>query len=249
MLITPSPKEVQVLSHFLSNPDTSRGWAFNSGDPEWWKYSKILVKPNAWVLDLGGGLGRSSMFFALHAMNVDLYDLDKERVETLKDSLVGTNLPINVMHADVNCVELPINAYHIAMMSQLFIHFPSKAKAFDVIAKAYEAVAPGGYIWIRAVGKSDETYQYRHTFDSTIIDGDVHLALCGCSGELKDEYHLYFGQTELLEFLCCLGMKIILHRCLPELGVINYMYGEDWFCSDEFLKSYGAITILAQKAC
>lgn len=53
-----------------NNHPYEKGWDFNNGDPEFWKFQDRLVVRGGRVLDLGIGFGRSSVFFALNGMEV-----------------------------------------------------------------------------------------------------------------------------------------------------------------------------------
>src|SRR5687768_14849213 len=90
----------ELLESFLHNPD-DQGWHFSAGDPEFWEYSSKLLKPGGRLLDVGIGLGRSSLFFALHGMQVTGYDNNPEAVAK-----------INAMARDVGqSIDFSVQAY------------------------------------------------------------------------------------------------------------------------------------------
>lgn len=243
MITKVTPEMAQALSNFIGpNMEKGEGWNFGSGDPEWFHFQRQLIKPGGWVLDLGSADGRSSIFFALNGMNVDAIDYTADLVKDLQHVAVNALLPICAEHADVRTRNFEISKYHVVVMSQLLIHFQSKADALQVIYKAIDAVAPGGYLWIRAVGKEDSHFKI-----GLRVDTDIRMIVCGCSGEYQDEPHLFFDQTELLEHICLAGMKPIHTQLLPEVDTINVMYGEDWHAPVFSGQRTGMISILAQK--
>lgn len=241
-----------VLSTILSGVKDGQ-WDFdNWGDPELWKWKDRLFRKEGRVLDLGiGSQARASMVFAMHGMAVDGYDIDKNRIDALNAIISSYRLPISPKIEDVRSANLGTERYDLVVMSNLFIHFPSKRAAYQVLEKALSAAKPGGYVWLRTAGKEDESYGYlaiyAYEFPHEVakVDDDVFMAPCSCSGKWRIEPQLYFDQTELLEYLLRHNFKIRESRILPDFGKRNFMYGEDW--ERMLYEKSGAISILGQK--
>lgn len=247
-------KDEQANFSYLLHNDNENGWWHAGGDPELWRYSERLLVKGGKILDLGIGFGRASLFFALQDMQVTGIDSDKFSVEVVNNMASGFRLPMKAEHADVRRINLGHEVYDTVLMSQLFVHFPSKKDAFAVIDKTLEATKPGGYIWLRAVGKNDHAYKelsgYAESFPYEVqrVDNDVFNAPCSCSGERKIEPQLFFNQTELLTYFNRRGLRIVHNQVLPQKGEFNIMYGEDWEPDMSRLPvNYGSISILAQK--
>lgn len=242
-----------LFSTCIGSPEENVAWNFCVGDPEFWKFSRQLLVPGGRLLDLGIGLGRTSLAFALQGMEVTGYDTSDRAVRILRGLVKAYPfLPIEVRQEDIIKANLGHEEFDTVMLGQTFIHFPNKALAFTVLDKAGDALKPGGHLWVRAGGKEDCSYEEMkkeagHSFsDTERIDDDVFTRACGCSGEYKSEPQLFFAQTELLEYFLRQGFKITHSQLMPEAWQANIMYGEDWM-PDVPIPQAGIVTILAQK--
>jgi len=231
------------------------GWDFSTGNPEFWRYADRLVRPGGTVLDIGMECGRSSFFFAAYGMHVLGIDTDAEAlqiVDTMAARLKPTfDVDITTHVADALQEDLSTEAIDIVLLDHTLTHAPSKAGAFALIDKAYEAVKPGGHIWIRAVGKEDSYYeQLRSTAlrggEARIVDDNVIEHPCGCTGTPGIDPSLFFGQTDLLSYFLQRGATIVHSQTLPETGRRNIMYGED-YNREMPVDVSGMLTVLAQK--
>lgn len=207
-----------------------KGWHFGTGDPEFWKFSSNLIVPGGKALDLGSGLGRTSMPFALQGMEVTAYETNHAMVKAMSAVAENFDLPIAILSEDVRTADFGKNIYDTVILGQTFVHFESREEAFTVLEKAIDAVKPGGHIWFRGNGKGDPE-------DNTREDFYIHT--CHCSGEMKIEPHLFFDPAELIHHLSNKGINIV-HMQMGEMVTVpkkpkeapkkrpNIMYGEDW---------------------
>jgi len=201
-------------------------WDFRVGDPEFWKFSSRLIVRGGKALDLGGGLGRTSMPFALQGMEVTAYETNPAFVRAMKAVVKNFDLPIAVLSEDVRTADFGQDIYDTVIIGQTFAHFESREEALEVLDKAIDALRPGGCIWFRGNGKGDPE-------DS--ISKDFYMHTCACSGEMKIEPHLFFDPLELAHYIRETGIKIVHAQMVPEHGKVNIMYGEDWGTSrDQF---------------
>lgn len=238
----------------VHNPHDS-GWHFGSGNPELWKYAPILIKKGGTVLDLGMGYARSSLFFALNGMEVTGYDLDRESIKSVNQMAKDMNLPIKAKKGDIREVTLGKDKFDVVLLDYTFVHSNSIKEVMEVIDRAYEAVSPGGHIWIRAYGKHDETYDslrwraQHNPHEAEIINDDVIKTWCDCSGELVMEPILYLGTTDLIQLMASKNAKFIETETAQDGDSIypNIMYGEDWHNIRPNGEAFGVETVLAQK--
>ena len=240
----------EYLSLVLRNPlntkdHPARGWWFLNGDPEFWKFSDRLVVLGGKALDLGMGLGRTALPFALGGMEVTGYD-SNWTVATSVRKLVKAYpfLPITVKNRDVRTADLGRSEFDTAILGDTFAHFLNRESAYTVMNKALVALKPGGHLYVRATGVMDSEYDKLVKGGMQIGD---HLmeAACRCSGELKFEPHLFFEQTEILQHLIEQGLEIVHSQVLPQKGQVNIMYGED--APEGRVSQGGRITVIAQK--
>lgn len=239
----------ELIDELLHNPYDS-GWHFMSGNPEFWQYQDSLLKPGGRLLDVGAGIGRSCLFFAMHGMDVTAVDNDPRAVAELPNlqALVSASGgTIEAVEADMMTAEFGDQQYDTVIMDKNFVHVPSKESALHVIDKGWAALKPEGHIWVRAGGKADYNYEHLRWQQGKVEEpADVLEELCGCSGELRYDPVLFFGQTDLLQYFAHLGGRIVHSQLIPQEGHMNIMYGED-HNGGMYTPQGGMITILAQK--
>jgi SAM-dependent methyltransferase len=233
------------------------GWHFGSGNPEFWRYSGQLVVPGGSVLDIGMEYGRSSFYFAAQGMSVRGLDTRSETVDKVNEMVASLKDVIDVdMVASVSDAlekDLGHEEYDLVLLDNTVHHFPSKALAVTLIDKAYKAVKPGGHMWVRALGKETDSYTEMREAAKwgdpslEVIDDDVIMHPCGCSGEYRLDPSLFFGQTDVLHHFISAGARIVHSQLMPEKGRRNIMYGEDFNPGQITIRRGGLTTVLAQK--
>lgn len=243
-------KNLEHLSRYMSS-EKDRGWSFGVGNPEFFHFRDRLLVENGTVLDLGIGWGRSSMFFAMHGMSVEGIDSSPEMVDDIVQTAHETGLQISARQADMAVVELEPLSYDVVLMDLSFVHFDSREKALATMQNGLKALKVGGHLWIRAVGKDDSLYASMDPQPPFYIeaqeDPDVRWQACGCSGVPMIEPHLFFGQTDLLQFAVSNNLEVVLNNSMPRKGQPNFMYGEDFVSGGHFRRDVGYVTLLAQK--
>ncbi len=229
---------MDLFQDLIHNP-SEKGWYFGTGDPEFWKFSERLIVPGGEALDLGSGLGRTSVPFALQGMHVTSYEANSHIAKVMRAVANSLNFPITVQNKDVRSANLEKDIYDTVILGEVFTHFESEKEALDVIDKAIDSVKPGGHIWLRAAGKKDSVYlelMFRSYIDSYMnpfrdpdaeIEEGVCMAPCNCSGEWRMEPHLFFDPVDLVGYIAGSDVNIIHTQVLPESGKANIMYGED----------------------
>ena len=230
------------------------GWNFGAGNPEFWRYADRLVKLGGTVLDIGMEYGRSSLYFAINGMNVqgidtrpDTLDMVNEAVASLHPAL---EIDVTTRVADARQEDLGENTFDVVLLDHTFNHANSKAEALALLDKAYAAVRPRGHIWVRGIGKEHSEYAEFISEASwggaEIVDDDVILHPCNCSGVPGFDPTLFFGQTDLLQYFARKGATIVDSQLMPEVGRHNFMFGED-YNREMPVGVSGFVTMLAQK--
>jgi SAM-dependent methyltransferase len=245
------------LNDMLHNGDEEgKGWAFNAGDPEVWRYSDLLLKPGGHLLDIGIGEGRGSMYFAMNGMRVLGVDNNRLMLDELAkmiDQISGTmSLPIDLAYADVVNGPFPDIEFDTVLLSYMF-HAPSRAAYLKIIEKAYAALKPGGHLFVKMIGKEDSDYEeagYTGPFGYgggvKVIDRDTVEKYCGCSGVMKLEPIVFIDPLDVHSKIALLGGKVLYGQTITADEKLNVMFGED-FGRDMTHKRGGMITVIAQK--
>lgn len=252
--ISPNPatnaEEAQELFVDLLGHHGSDGWSWGAGDPEIHTNKGRLLVAGGSVLDLGIGHGRSSLFFALHGMSVEGLDSSCDNVLMVNNLAEAYNLPISARVADILKEDFGAYKYDMVLMADIFHHFASKQAAFEVIKKGIRSLKTDGYLWLRAPGKMDSGFialvENSEAKGAQHMGDDVFMGPCICSGELKDEYILFFDQLDLPIFVQKNGAQIVESRIAPIQSVKNRMFGEDWDSRKTGWLN-GEVSILAKK--
>ena len=240
----------EILDHLLHNP-YSKGWHFGNGDPEFWRYGEALLRPNGRVLDIGAGIGRTSLFFAMHGMHVTALDNDASALSrldelsmALQDTISGS---VTGVEGDMYTDDFGTEQYNTVVMAQNLVHVPSKEMALGVLDKGWQSLRAGGHIWVRAGGKEDSSYEDLLWKNGKEHDeADVLEELCGCSGEARYDPILFFGQTDLLQYFVRKGARIVHSQLLPQENHANIMFGED-YNDGMYIERSGMVSVIAQK--
>lgn len=231
----------------MAGTQEGKGWGFHWGDPELWRIKDQLIVPNGKALDVGMGTGRASMFFALHGMTVQGIDLDEESVAIVNALGHSYDLPLSASVGDVSQVELVPEEYDIALFAQTFIHFPSKQLAFDALEKVLASLKHRGKLWVRAATKADSCFEDIQ-LSGRKIDEDVYEEPCACTGVyVPDEKHLFFDQTDLVQWACANRLRIIHSEAGTQVGAPNILYGKDVESYYDPNRTWGFVTILVEK--
>ncbi len=93
------------------------------------------------VLEIGCGVGTSSVLFALDGAQVTASDLTNEAVGITKTKFELLGLPGNVVQADAENLPFPDNSFDVVFSSGVLHHTPNTQKTIDEI---YRVLKPGG---------------------------------------------------------------------------------------------------------
>lgn len=103
------------------------------------------------LLDIGCGAGNYSlsMLDKIPDLNCTLNDLSMPMLERAEQRVSAkTNGKITVLHADMRRLDLPSNHYDIVLAAATFHHLREDADWELMFGKIYEALKPGGSLWI-----------------------------------------------------------------------------------------------------
>jgi 2-polyprenyl-3-methyl-5-hydroxy-6-metoxy-1,4-benzoquinol methylase len=98
------------------------------------------------VLDIGAGLGESSVYFALLGADVTMVDLSPKMVELAIELGKSYGVKINGVVGAAESLNVPKDSFDFVYIANLLHHITDRAKLF---AQVYEALKPGGkfYSW------------------------------------------------------------------------------------------------------
>lgn len=274
VLIGPDNKHLNFLLHtdqmrhfpydrddeYVLEQYDGRGWHFSAGEPEFWKFSDQLLVPGGRLLDIGIGEGASSLYFALHGMEVTGVDTNAARIEKVNSmSELANSIPGFKMHAmELDAIEepLPEGQFDTIIIDHV-IHLPSTEATYHMLDKALASLKPGGHIWLRGVGKHADQYDELRRearrneiglSDSgvKVISKDVIKLPCDCSGELRIDPVVFFDPGDFVNYFSQAGYRILHSQTIETEGKPNIMFGEDFRIDVDHYRG-GMMTIIAQK--
>lgn len=248
-----------LVPELIKSPDYG-GWNFDCGDPELWKFSDRLFKPQGRILDLGGQLARNSLLFAFRGMSVELLDTDPWMIENASKIAHDYQLDISTRQEDITTAKYPESAYDIIIIGEVLHHMRNKQVAYELVDRAISALKPGGHIWARTAGVNDSAFaslqnKAEHgTGDGVIITATEpgtflvnhthHAEGHHNHGHGYADYRTFLPEPELMFRMIANGLDMVHTDFTPAKYVPNIMYGEYWPNSSR-MNSY--ITVLAQK--
>jgi tellurite methyltransferase len=101
------------------------------------------LKPNSYILDVGCGEGRNSIFLTEHGHKVEAFDLSKAGIEKAKTISADKGLDINFFVCDLS--EYVFDKKYDVILSHGVLHLPEKTVRDKFITKAQQYTKPGGY--------------------------------------------------------------------------------------------------------
>lgn len=257
--------ESNGLYDYLFHQNEYTGWNFGSGNPEFWKFQDQMLVPGGKLLDIGIRDGRSSIFFALHGMEITGVDPDTRAFEDLTYIANDLDLNMQLVPTELSEAGLEDESFDTVLLDYTLMHQQSRADAYRVIDLAYAKLKSGGHMWLRASGIDDSRRrELEHSvslgrisstglfnrpiaYDGALHDdGHVIEHPCDCSGEVRQECSLFFDQLDLPIIVTQMGAKIIHSQVIPLDGAENVMFGED-FKPDLWIIKSGTVSVLAQK--
>jgi len=231
------------------------GWNFGAGEPEFWKFSERLLVPGGKLLDVGVGLGKTSLYFVLNGMDVHGIGTDSGHMDQVAEmmELLGRAVPVNFTSetTDLASAKIPEEQYDTTILGKV-IHLPSREASLQLIRGAYSTVKPGGHLWVRLAGKEASTYDEllwaeRFEDEVTVLDRHVIEHPCMCSGDYRLDPTVFLDPFDPHAVLASEGARIVHSQTIPTKGRMNIMFGEDFNRDNGYLPQGGMITVIAQK--
>ena len=137
-----------------------------------------LNKPQ--VLDLGCGLGRHAVAFALAGFSVTAIDSSTAAIKHLNDWASSLNLPIETKVCELFSDSLPEETFDIVLSYNVIYH-GSRDHFARAIHYARQLLKPGGIFFFSCPSRQDGKYGFGeeiapHTYQATksITPGDIH---------------------------------------------------------------------------
>ena len=125
---------------------------------------KLLPK-NSKVLDLGCGMGASSMFLSEKGFEVTCIDKDKENIEHIKK-----NYPeINAINRDILDFDFPEKEYDLVLAVNL-LHFFNFEDVKLLIDKIIKSLKNNGLIYLQVFSKNNPYKEFPHLFDKKELE-------------------------------------------------------------------------------
>ena len=106
------------------------------------------------VLDLGSGLGGSSIFLAKRGFRVKCLDRDKDVIEAIKKE----NPKINAINKDILEFDFPKNEYDLVLILNVLHFFNLKDIKF-IIKRVMDSLRVGGLLYLEVFSTKDSLYK------------------------------------------------------------------------------------------
>lgn len=138
---------------------------------------------SGYVLELGAGQGRNSLYLTRHGLKVEAKDISAMGLEKLEKIAKGDNLNIQTRKADAR---EDFQQIYDAIVSTYMLHHLSKSEALEIISKMKEHTRTGGYNAVTVFTKEGDFFNKNPATDK------FYPGL----GEMKDVY----ADWEILEY-------------------------------------------------
>ena len=102
-----------------------------------------IFKPNSFILDVGCGEGRNSIFLTEQGHKIDAFDLSKAGIEKAKSIAVAKGLIVNFFVCDLG--NFVFDKDYDAILSHGVLHLPEKTVRDQFILDVQKNTKPGGY--------------------------------------------------------------------------------------------------------
>jgi SAM-dependent methyltransferase len=183
------------------------------------------LEPGSEVLDLCCGIGRHSIEFARHGLNVTGVDITKPYLEIAAESAKKEGLDIQFVHSDMREFRLPGAFDLVANLCTSFGYFDDINDDLKVLRNIHESLKPQGKFVIEILGKEVIASTFRKV-EELEFDGYKVLATSRilndwnsleCKRRITKDgveteitaYHRLYSATELRQHLKDAGFKDI----------------------------------------
>jgi SAM-dependent methyltransferase len=173
-------------------PWASAVWEAYWADPsnhEWWKtpapevldlIRSLSPRERPRVLDLGCGLGRHAIAFALAGFEVTAVDSSETAIEHLVSWARGLGLTVQAGVCDVLDEAFPAASFDVVLSYNVIYH-GSRERFAAAIRRARDLLVPGGIFFFTCPTRRDGKYGFGplvapHTYacEKSVTPGDVH---------------------------------------------------------------------------
>ena len=129
------------------------------------------IKPGDKVLDIGGGPGRYSFYFAEKGCDVTLFDLSPENIKFAEEKSVELNLPIKAISGDARTVDKHINGQfdHVLLMGPLY-HLLEETDRIAAVNAALNLLKPNGIIYVSFISLYAGVFRIRDWDSEDTLD-------------------------------------------------------------------------------
>jgi SAM-dependent methyltransferase len=159
-------------------------------EPNWKLVEYLHLIPQGPVLDLGGGDGRNSLFFASLGHEVDYVDRSKTYSKRMKDRAKAGDLKLAAHNMDIRDFDLSAKRYALIIASKILQLFP-KADIENVAKRMNAGVARKGLIYVYTFSIENLKHSQRlHELDRVEENTYYHR-------KYRQHFH-YFKREELL---------------------------------------------------
>lgn len=115
------------------------------------------ILPSGNVLDIGGGVGRNTLFLARHGFSIDVIDLSEVGLEKIATEAAQENLPVTTTLGDIT--ELGITKTYSVIIAAYILHHIQNKAARDLIENIRSHTEPGGLNIIGTFTKDGDFYR------------------------------------------------------------------------------------------
>ena len=142
---------IQIVKDFYNNGVQSE-WNRIADRPEFLLTCRMLdryIKPGDKILDIGGGPGRYSLYFAGKGCDVTLFDLSPENVKFAGERAVEQNMVIKTVAGNALDADKLISSQfdHVLLMGPMY-HLLEETERITAVNAALNLLKPGGILYI-----------------------------------------------------------------------------------------------------
>jgi len=166
-----------VQEHYDAN--VLAEWNRITDKPEFLITCRMLdryIKPGDKVLDIGGGPGRYSFYFAQKGCDVTLFDLSPENVKLAEAKGVELNLPVKTICGDARTADKLVSGQfdHVLLMGPMY-HLLEEADRITAVNAALNLLKPNGIIYISFINLFAGVIELMKIWDSETVIEEVEI--------------------------------------------------------------------------
>jgi len=157
-----SEESVRIVKDFYDD-QVEKEWNRIADKPEFLLTCRMMdkyIKPGDSVLDIGGGPGRYSFYFAEKGCDVTLVDLSPENINHVEKQSAKSGLPVKAINGDARYVDTIVlesgdrkQFDHILLMGPLY-HLLEDLDRSRAVDSALQLLKPGGLLFAAFISMS-----------------------------------------------------------------------------------------------